>query len=593
MINFLKWLPALATALAMLLAQRSLMHDFQLESYQFPGYFRTLRRNWKRALLPGVTLAAYLTLLYLAYRSVDRMLDMSVGKILLALVNAALAVAGGWWCRSIFQQKKAKKPFVVTMRVKRTYIVMGVVYTLLCTPIALLTKVYFCGLLPLLLPLWVALGGLLAWPIEKLVSEMYFRDAQKKLAARPDIIKIGITGSYGKTSVKFILGTILQEKYQTLITPSSFNTPMGVTRVIREQLTPAHQVFIAEMGARHVGDIRELVELVHPQMGMITSVGPQHLDTFGTIERVRDTKYELIEGLPKDGTAVFARDGAICEALFERCPLERKYKPGMLVDAKNVACGPWGTRFTLTDVQTGEEASCQTRLLGEHSISNLLLCCTAARALGMTLQEIALGVSRCQPVEHRLELLSGGAVGALLVDLLLLGAEVGLQRVEGAEAQTLGKGLIGGGSDLLGQRAEVDLELRGLAGQLGQAEILRVGEVEAEHLTGTVAVDGLLGGGHQPAVAQHHHDILHPAVGDLLAVHVADKIQQGTEAALGRGGGGVVDGVHPGLMQHLDVHGLVGDRADVAGDGEALVLAQLYFGQILFLLFHSGILLMT
>lgn len=185
MINLLKWLPALATALAMLLAQRSLMHDFQLESYQFPGYFRTLRRNWKRALLPGVTLAAYLTLLYLAYRSIDRMLDMSVGKILLALVNAALAVAGGWWCRSIFQQKKAKKPFVVTMRVKRTYIVMGVVYTLLCTPIALLTKVYFCGLLPLLLPLWVALGGLLAWPIEKLVSEMYFRDAQKKLAARP------------------------------------------------------------------------------------------------------------------------------------------------------------------------------------------------------------------------------------------------------------------------------------------------------------------------------------------------------------------------------------------------------------------------
>ena len=194
---------------------------------------------------------------------------------------------------------------------------------------------------------------------------------------------------------------------------------------------------------------------------------------------------------------------------------------------------------------------------------------------------------------HVQKLFSGGAVGALLVDLLLLGAEVGLQRVEGAEAQTLGKGLIGGGSDLLGQRAEVDLELRGLAGQLGQAEILRVGEVEAEHLTGTVAVDGLLGGGHQLAVAQHHHDILHPAVGDLLAVHVADKIQQGTEAALGRGGGGVVDGVHPGLMQHLDVHGLVGDRADVAGDGEALVLAQLYFGQILFLLFHSGILLMT
>ena len=350
MINFLKWLPALATALAMLLAQRSLMHDFQLESYQFPGYFRTLRRNWKRALLPGITLAAYLTLLYLAYRSIDRMLDMSVGKILLALVNAALAVAGGWWCRSIFQQKKAKKPFVVTMRVKRTYIVMGVVYTLLCTPIALLTKVYFCGLLPLLLPLWVALGGLLAWPIEKLVSEMYFRDAQKKLAARPDIIKIGITGSYGKTSVKFILGTILQEKYQTLITPSSFNTPMGVTKIIRERLTPATQVFVAEMGARHVGDIKELCRLVHPRYGVLTSVGPQHVDTFHTLWRIKNTKYELMDAVPADGCCFFPDDGAICRELYDRTEKEKRlcclhYSPDADVWATDVTVSPMGSRF--------------------------------------------------------------------------------------------------------------------------------------------------------------------------------------------------------------------------------------------------------
>ena len=270
------------------------------------------------------------------------------------------------------------------------------------------------------------LAALIAAPMEKHIAGQFIKDAQARLAAQPGLIKIGITGSYGKTSTKFLLRDILSVKYNVLATPSSFNTPMGVTRVIREQLTPAHQVFIAEMGARHVGDIRELVELVHPQMGLITSVGPQHLDTFGTIERVRDTKYELIEGLPKDGTAVFARDGAICEALFERCPLERKYKPGMLVDVKNVACGPWGTRFTLTDVQTGEDASCQTRLLGEHSISNLLLCCTAARALGMTLQEIALGVSRCQPVEHRLELLSGGA-GVSIIDDAFNANPVGAQ----------------------------------------------------------------------------------------------------------------------------------------------------------------------
>ena len=408
MINFLKWLPALATALAMLLAQRSLMHDFQLESYQFPGYFRTLRRNWKRALLPGITLAAYLTLLYLAYRSIDRMLDMSVGKILLALVNAALAVAGGWWCRSIFQQKKAKKPFVVTMRVKRTYIVMGVVYTLLCTPIALLTKVYFCGLLPLLLPLWVALGGLLAWPIEKLVSEMYFRDAQKKLAARPDIIKIGITGSYGKTSVKFILGTILQEKYQTLITPSSFNTPMGVTKIIRERLTPATQVFVAEMGARHVGDIKELCRLVHPRYGVLTSVGPQHLDTFHTLERIKNTKYELMDAVPADGCCFFPDDGAICRELYDRTEKEKRlcclhYSPDADVWATDVTVSSMGSRFVLHT--SAEEIACETRLLGEHNIQNILLAATVALHLGLTMRQVARGISKLQPVEHRLQLI--------------------------------------------------------------------------------------------------------------------------------------------------------------------------------------------
>lgn len=150
-------------------------------------------------------------------------------------------------------------------------------------------------------------GGL---AVEKLISEMYFRDAQRKLRERPDLIKIGITGSYGKTSVKFILGTLLQEKYQTLVTPASFNTPMGVTRIIREKLRPAHQVFVAEMGARHVGDIREMCRLVHPTLGVLTSVGPQHLDTFKTLERIKQTKYELMEAIPQDGCCFSRRTGA-------------------------------------------------------------------------------------------------------------------------------------------------------------------------------------------------------------------------------------------------------------------------------------------
>ena len=413
------WILSLGVAVSSLLASRSLMHYFQLESYQFAGYFRTLRRNWKRAVLPGLIMTVYLTLLLLVHRSVDRAVaDNGFLVLLVALAAFGLAVLGGMWCRGLLQVQKAKKPFVVTMRVKRTYIVSMIVFTLLIALAAFLLpgeepKLYLLGLFPLVMPLWIALGGLCAWPVEKLVSEMYFRDAQKKLAQRPDLIKIGITGSYGKTSVKFILGTILQEKFQVLVTPSSFNTPMGVTRIIREKLRPAHQVFVAEMGARHVGDIKELCRLVHPHHGVLTSVGPQHLDTFKTIERIKGTKYELMDAIPDGGCCFFPDDGAICRELFDKTRKEKRLCALHGADdadvwASDVTVSPAGSAFTLHTI--GDSIRCETKLLGEHNIQNVLLAATVALHLGMTLRQVARGISRIQPVEHRLQLIPSAGV---------------------------------------------------------------------------------------------------------------------------------------------------------------------------------------
>ncbi len=409
--NFVTWMLALSVALSSLLAGRSLAHYFQLESYQLPGYFRTIRRNWFRAALPGAAAAVYMTLLLLIHRSIDRFIAVeSPLRILLALAVVALGTLGGWWCGTIFQVRKAKKPFVVTMRVKRTGIVSLLLYTLLCALLLyLLPKPYWCGLFPLLLPLWVALAGLCAWPVEKLVSELYFRDAQKILKARPDLIKIGITGSYGKTSVKFILGTILGEKYQVLVTPSSYNTPMGVTRVIREKLMPSHQVFVAEMGARHVGDIRELCRLVHPLHGVLTSVGPQHLDTFHTLERIKRTKYELMDAVPDGGCCFFPDDGGICRELFEKTTKEKRLCCLHATDdadvwASDIRVTHQGSSFTLHTV--AGSVACQTRLLGEHNIQNILLAATVALHMGLTLRQVSRGISRIEPVEHRLQLIS-------------------------------------------------------------------------------------------------------------------------------------------------------------------------------------------
>ena len=111
-----------------------------------------------------------------------------------------------------------------------------------------------------------------------------------------------------KTSTKHYLNRILSEKYDVMMTPGSFNTTMGVIRTVREYLKPYNEVFIVEMGAKQPGDIKEICDLVHPEIGIVTAVGEQHLESFKTIENVQRTKFELIDSLPTDGLAVVNND---------------------------------------------------------------------------------------------------------------------------------------------------------------------------------------------------------------------------------------------------------------------------------------------
>ena len=410
----------LSVAAGSLLASKLLMHYFQLESYQHPGYFRTVKRNLLKALLPGFLLtllhAGMLLVLMLVAPFSYPGYGMSTAEILVLVAWVLVLVWGGWLIGRRLSEKKAKKAFVYTARVKRLYTVSFLVmFLLIYAGITLLIRldmtanagIIFFIVFPLFLPLWVALCGLIAWPIEKGISEIYFRDAQRILKERKDLIRIGITGSWGKTSVKFILGTILEEKYHTLVTPASFNTPMGVTKVIRSRLEPGHRVFIAEMGARHVGDIREMCRLVHPVIGILTSVGPQHLDTFRTVERVARTKYELIDALPEDGEAFFADDGGLCRDLYDKTTKAR-HLTGLDPEkdelwAENISYSPEGSTFTLC---RGEERrECTTELLGELNIRNILLCASVALNLGLTMEQVVRGIGKIRPVEHRLQLI--------------------------------------------------------------------------------------------------------------------------------------------------------------------------------------------
>lgn len=241
-------------------------------------------------------------------------------------------------------------------------------------------------------------------PVESHINRKFYNSAADRLRSMPNLKIVGITGSYGKTSTKHFLHRILSEHFDTLMTPGSFNTTLGVVRTVNEYLKPYNEVFIVEMGAKQPGDIREICDLVHPSVGIITAVGPQHLETFGNIENVRDTKFELVDSLPADGLAVVNNDfpmSAGREVTNTGC---LRYgitnKENCSYTADHIVYGPDGTSFTVHG--DGRSLELTTALLGECNISDLLAAIAVATALGVPDEKIRYAVSSIQPVEHRL-----------------------------------------------------------------------------------------------------------------------------------------------------------------------------------------------
>lgn len=398
-----------APVLAFLLASRLVMMYLQLGSYQLRGFVQSLKRQWRHCFVPPAALslaAAVVSGLFYLLAELG-----GAAAVLAPLLGAAAVTALGKAADAcVYQRREGKSRLHVTGRVKRLYAVTAALLVaalwLLRRRLPLFGLNAFAVLLPL--PVWVLLAALVAWPAERFVYELYFRDARRVLKERGDLTVIGITGSYGKTSVKFYLQTLLSQRYNVLCTRDSRNTPMGVSTSIRSDLTPAHNVFIAEMGARHRGDIRELCRLVHPSVGILTSVGPQHLDTFGSIENVKKTKYDLIRALPRDGFAVFAEDHGIVSGLYRETAMDKAIVGGEGSDlwAEDIAVDGDGTAFTLC-TRDGQRIACHAPLFGAHVVQNILLASAVALKLGLTARQLQNGIEQLAPVRYRFKVEMG------------------------------------------------------------------------------------------------------------------------------------------------------------------------------------------
>ncbi len=400
--TFASFLMILSLYALLLTPTKNTLHMFQQNRYElrryFPWLFGEIKYQIKHNKLWIVIVGIYGVLALIAHFSSILAPAMAIG------VNLALALYLHYQDRS----KVKIKPLVFTDRVKRQSVVMFILSSLLIMLIWSYSwniRIIFSPLL--MLSTWLLLGltAIITAPFEAMVKRSYIQQARNILKGQVNLIKIGVTGSYGKTSTKNILNEVLSESFYTLASPASFNTPMGLTITIREHLKSVHQVFIAEMGADKVGEIEFLSKFIQPKIGIITSIGPQHLNTFKNIENIIKEKMRLAENLPEDGLAVLNMDNEYIRnyQLKNNCQVI-SYAIDHEADlmAKDIQYSPNGSQFNVC--YKDQVVPFKTRLLGKHNIANILSAISVGLYLGINFEQLQHAVTQVNYIEHRLQL---------------------------------------------------------------------------------------------------------------------------------------------------------------------------------------------
>ncbi len=235
----------------------------------------------------------------------------------------------------------------------------------------------------------------------------------KKKLMEINPIRIGITGSYGKTSCKNILSHLLKNNFKVCVTEKNYNTPMGVALTI-DKMEADTKVFIAEMGARRKGDIAELSALVEPDYGIITGITNQHLQTFKSIENIFEEKYNLAISLTDKSTCVFNGTDKYTLKMYKQYKGKKKVvKLNNFADlyANNIVTDSNGSSFTINYKDVSLD--CQTKLLGRHNIVNILLCSALALEFGVDNQTLVESIATLPQVPHRLQLIKSNGINIL------------------------------------------------------------------------------------------------------------------------------------------------------------------------------------
>ncbi len=282
------------------------------------------------------------------------------------------------------------KRLVVTSRVLRffgLYIVFILFNELLLLRIvehSILVQIVY------LFPLFISIA--LSSLLEKILLNRYKKLALDKLDSMPNLTIIAVTGSYGKTSLKNFLLQILQESFKVYATPRSVNTLTGIIADVNQNLSPLTDIYIVEAGARGAGDIKEIVDLLSPQVAVVGKIGEAHIEYFKSIENIYSVKYEILESK------------ALSQAYIYRGNIQPNHCSARIVnfpqEMSGVVATLEGTSFTLK--VGNKKLDFQTRILGAFNVINISAAVAVAKDLGVSDEQLIKKVRKLEPINHRL-----------------------------------------------------------------------------------------------------------------------------------------------------------------------------------------------
>lgn len=300
-------------------------------------------------------------------------------------------------------QKRARKP-VITKRINKIYITgfFGIVLTIFAFYFLGFRRALLLGEFALILTPYV--GILWTIPIVKRVKKEEIQKAKAVLSKiKPTVI--GITGSYGKTTTKEFVAHLLSQKFITAKTEGSENTEFGIARKTQKNVFNGTKFFVVEMGAYKKGEIRKLADIVNPSIGIITGIEEQHLSLFGSLQDIKDAKYELIESLPKEGIALFNLTNEYCRGLYQKARqannswkilgyyagqkrINFNEKPDIVLTPEKISSA--GCEFELE--YENENKRFYAPIKGLHLLQNLAAAILVARQFGLSWKMIKRGI---------------------------------------------------------------------------------------------------------------------------------------------------------------------------------------------------------